>query len=64
MPKKPKRYITIDSDDWQDAGTIYEVLEYTRRENSTAVELALRLEGGQKLTRVVPYHWIEWIDKD
>ena len=54
--------ITIDSDEWQDAGQIYNVLEYNRRENSTAVELTLELTGGQIVKRVVPYHWIEWIE--
>ena len=54
--------ITIDSDEWQDAGQIYNVLEYNRVENSTAVELTLELTGGQIVKRVVPYHWIEWIE--
>ncbi len=56
-------YIKIDSDDWQDAGKVYKVLEYFRRNpESTAVELKLELEGGQVVSRVVPYHWIEWIE--
>jgi hypothetical protein len=57
------RYIKIDSDDWQDVGKIYKVVEYFRRNNeSTAVELKLELQDGQVVDRVVPYHWIEWIE--
>lgn len=62
MTQNPNRYIRINSDEWEDAGTIYEVLTSERRPNSTAVELLLELEGGQRLRRVVPYHWIEWMD--
>ena len=56
-------YIKINSDEWEDAGTIYKVIEYFRRdpENSTAVELTLEHTHGQRIRRVVPYHWIEWI---
>lgn len=55
-------YISIDSDDWEDAGQVYKVIEYNRRENSTAVELTLEHKGGQIVRRVVPYHWIERVD--
>lgn len=55
-------YIKINSDDWQDAGAIYKVVEYFRRNpESTAVELILEYNDKQ-ITRVVPYHWIEWIE--
>ena len=55
-------YIKIDSDQWEDAGTIYRVLEYSRTNpESTAVDLLLELTHGQTIRRVVPYHWIEWI---
>ena len=54
-------YITINSDDWQDAGRIYKVLDYVRRPDSTAVELTIEHTLGQKERRVVPYHWIDWI---
>ena len=55
-------YIKIDSDQWEDAGTIYRVLEYSRiNPESTAVELLLEHTHGQRIRRVVPYHWIEWI---
>lgn len=55
-------YVTINSDEWQDAGKIYKVLEYFRRSESTAVELKLELTEGEVIRRVVPYHWIEWVD--
>lgn len=55
-------YVTINSDEWQDAGKIYKVLEYFRRPDSTAVELKLELTEGEVIRRVVPYHWIEWVD--
>lgn len=55
-------YIMINSDEWEDAGTIYKVNEYFRRNESTAVELTLELEEGQIIRRVVPVHWIEWVD--
>ena len=57
-------YIKINSDDWEDAGKIYKVLEHFRRPDSTAVELVLEYRD-EKIKRVVPYHWIEWIpDED
>jgi hypothetical protein len=56
------RYITINSDEWEDAGKRYKVLSYHRRENSTAVELKLEHDGGQPHHRVVPYHWIKWVE--
>jgi hypothetical protein len=56
-------YIKINSDEWDDAGKIYKVIEYFRRdpERSTAVELTLET-GGQKIKKVVPYHWVEWVE--
>jgi hypothetical protein len=57
-------YIKINSDDWADAGKIYKVLEYFRRADSTAVDLVLEYKD-EKIKRVVPQHWIEWIpDED
>lgn len=56
-------YIKLDSDDWSDAGKIYKVLEYFRRDvNSTSVHLTLEHENGLVEGRVVPLHWIEWIE--
>lgn len=59
-------YIKINSDDWNDAGKIYKVMEYYRPEpESTAVHLIIEMKDGSSLKRVVPVHWIEWIeDKD
>lgn len=55
-------YIRIDSDDWDDAGKTYKVLEYFRRNpESTAVELTLEYNN-EIIKKVVPYHWIEWIE--
>ncbi len=54
--------IRINSDDWQDSGKIYRVVEYFRRNSdSTAVELTLE-HNNEQTHRVVPYHWIEWIE--
>ncbi len=56
-------YIKLNSDDWADAGKIYKVLKYFRRDpNSTAVELTLEHENGAVETRVVSYHIIDWIE--
>lgn len=58
------QYIRIDSDEWEDAGTIYKLIEYFRRNpESTAVELTLEHPHGQRVRRVVPYHWVEWIEE-
>ena len=57
-------YAKINSDEWQDSGATYKVLELNRYEDtrmSTRVELLIQHEGGQKERRVVPLHWIEWI---
>lgn len=55
-------YIKIDSDNWEDAGKIYRVHEYFRSDpKSTAVHLVLEYDNEQ-IKKVVPYHWIEWIE--
>lgn len=56
-------YIRIDSDQWEDAGKIWFVLEYYQRENSTAVELTLKDFSGIIHRRVVANHQIEWIEE-
>ena len=55
-------YIKINSDEWEDAGKIYKVVSYFRRKlpESTAVELTIENEMGETISKVVPYHWIEW----
>jgi chorismate mutase len=58
-------YIKISSDDIYDSCRVYKVLEYIRRDNSTAVELVLEASENEIIRRVVAYHQIEWIeDKD
>lgn len=55
-------YIRIDNDKWEDAGKLYKVIEYFRRDpNSTAVHLVLEYNN-ETIQRVVPYHCIEWIE--
>jgi hypothetical protein len=56
------KYITIDSDEWEDAGKIYRVVQYTRSDNTNSVELTLEHEGGQLYQRVVPYYSIKWVE--
>lgn len=58
-------YLKINSDNWEDAGKIYRVHVYSRpNPESTAVHLKLEYNG-EEINKVVPYHWIEWIeDKD
>lgn len=61
MQENSTGYIKIDEDKFQDAGKIYKVLSYFRRDNSTAVELELEFNG-RTMKRVVPIHAIEWIE--
>jgi hypothetical protein len=56
-------YIRINSDEWQDVDKIYRVLEQFRRADSSAVELTLEHKE-EEIKRVVPYHWIEWIQDE
>ena len=55
-------YIKINSDEWGDAGKIYKVVDYAPRDDSTAVELTLLESDGNMIHRVIPYHWVEWIE--
>jgi hypothetical protein len=56
--------LRINSDDWDDAGKVYRLISYLRRNtDSTAVELELELDDGTKVQKVVPYHYIEWVAK-
>jgi hypothetical protein len=54
----------LDTDEFQDVGRVYTVLRYSRRDNSTAVELELRLEDGSTLVKTVATHEIEWIEDE
>lgn len=44
-------YITLDNDKWDDLGKRYFVVEWSRRDNSTAVDLILEDEDGNTLHR-------------
>ena len=52
----------INSDMWDDAGKIYNVISYRNTPNSTAVHLQLEYEG-VVYNRVVAQHQIEWIQE-
>jgi hypothetical protein len=53
-------YIMINSDKWEDAGKHYRLVSLYRRPESTATELVLEYNG-ETVSKVVPYHSIEWI---
>jgi hypothetical protein len=57
-------YIRINSDNWDDAGKLYKVLEYyrPRPDTSSAVNLTLITPSGETIKKVVPFHTIEWIE--
>lgn len=55
-------YIMIDSDLYDDVGKEYKLISLYRRPESTATELVLEYDG-LTLTRTVPYHSIQWIEK-
>jgi hypothetical protein len=55
-------YIRIDSDNWDDVGIVYAVLEYSKSNSSTAVTLILENVETKKVTkRVVANHQIVWL---
>ena len=54
--------IRLDTDMWDDVGKIYKVEEFYRRPDSTAVELKLEDQHGNKYSHVVAFHQIEWLD--
>ena len=49
---------------WDDAGVVFIVHSYSRREESTGVTLNLEAPNGDMYTRTVPIHEIEWIKED
>jgi hypothetical protein len=55
------RFISIDSDQWEDQNKIWKVLKYQKRNNSSAVELTLENTNGDIEERVVAEHYIKWI---
>lgn len=54
----------IDTDAWMDNGVVYFVHSYSRRPNSTAVELTLEGPDGTIETKVVAFHQIEWLEDE
>ena len=54
----------LNTDNWDDAGVIFTVHSYSRREESTGVILNLEYPDGTLETRTVAMHEIEWIEED
>jgi hypothetical protein len=57
------QYIRINSDDWADAGQIYALDFYARREDSSACEIRY-FKDNKPVVRVVPFHWIEFLEEN
>lgn len=58
------QYIRLDNDKWDDAGKVWSVITYISRPDSTAVTLMLEdTETGERCTRVVANHQIEWLEE-
>ena len=53
--------IKIYSNMWDDFNILWDVVEYYRRTNSSAIELVLKFND-QIIKRVVPAMQIEWVD--
>jgi hypothetical protein len=53
----------LNTDMWHDAGIVYVVHSYSRREESTGVILNLEYPDGTMETRTVAIHEIEWIEE-
>ena len=56
------KYVTFNTDHWEDHGLIYEVLSYKEREGSTAIEFELKKNDGTTHKRVECRHIVEWLD--
>lgn len=56
------KYVSIDSDEWQDLGKVYRVVEYNRGNHPTSVQLTIENEDGQLHQRVVPSYSIRWVE--
>lgn len=54
----------LNTDMWDDAGVIFTVHSYSRREESTGVLMNLEAPNGDMTTRTVAIHEIEWIKED
>lgn len=56
-------YIKIDNDDWSDLNKVWAVVNYSRRPNSSAVDLVLEDPNTKNITRrTVAEHQIEWLE--
>lgn len=56
------KYIKIDSDNWDDVGKVWLVLEQFTKPTSTACQLILEDTSTKEVThRVVSSHQIEWL---
>jgi hypothetical protein len=54
----------LNTDSWEDAGVVFTVHSYSRREESTGVILNLETPDGDITTRTVAIHQIEWIEDE
>ena len=54
----------VNSDMWDDAGIVYEVLEMYRNPCSTGVHLQLVYPNGLIVNRTVADNQIEWIEDE
>ena len=54
------KFITIDSDRWEDVDKVWKVVKQTRRKDSSAIDLVLEERDGTIVERTVPSHLIKW----
>lgn len=54
--------IKIWNDNWEENGKLYRVHGYNKPANSTGMHFELEDTDGNFITKVIPYHDIEWID--
>jgi hypothetical protein len=52
----------INDDQWQNAGQTYQLLEYNRRQDSSAVVVKYLTEDGTEGEQTVAFHFIEWVE--
>lgn len=54
--------IKLNTDNWDDVGKVYTLLEYLPIINSTAVKLTI--QHNEEITvKTVPHHYIEWVNE-
>ena len=54
------KFITIDSDRWEDLDRVWKVIECNYREDSSGVDLVLEERDGTRTERTVASHLIKW----